>query len=178
MSADATPIPAHLASEFYLWLWWSSETHGSTFKLDDPVGALHLWVDDRLAFRRPDDTKVTAVMTGENPANSLEARAALAGGKVLQELRVGFKRDDREFFVTLKGPGMYVSSLKLPQVLSEGEDEAIYDRVFLYEEFHLVLSGLLQKFGEIRSTSAWAREILPSIEEWLLGDGRSGVSLG
>jgi hypothetical protein len=69
------------------------------------VGAIHLWVDDRLAFRRPEDTKVTAVMTGENPAASLEARAALAGGKVLQEIRVGLRRDDREFFFTLKGPG-------------------------------------------------------------------------
>lgn len=99
-AAEVTPIPAHVAGELYVWLWWASEQSGGAFDLPDPVGRITLWVDDRLAFRRPDDSKVTAVITGENPSTTLEARAALAGGKVLQELRIGLRRDDREFFVT------------------------------------------------------------------------------
>ena len=91
---EATPIPPHLAGELYLWLWWASEAWQGRFELDQPVGVVHIWVDDRLAFRRPDDTKISAVMTGENPASSLEARAALAGGKVLQDLKIGIRRDD------------------------------------------------------------------------------------
>ena len=76
---DGLPVLPHLAGEFYTWLWWSSEVQGAVFSLPDPVGQIELWVDERLAFRNADDTKVTAVMTGEAPSTSLEARAALAG---------------------------------------------------------------------------------------------------
>ena len=167
--AEATPIPAHLAGEFYLWLWWASEQQGGRFDLPDPAGTVHVWVDDRLAFRLPDDTKITAVMTGENPSTSLEARAALAGGKVIQELRVGIRRDDREFFATLKGPSMYVGGLKLPGVLSDTEEEALYCRMFLYEEFTLVVGQLFTRFAELRTSDAWRRDTFPAIRAWLLG---------
>lgn len=170
-SQEATPIPAHLGGEFYLWLWWASEQQGGRFDLANPVGTTHVWVDDRLAFRRPDDTKVTAVMTGENPSTSLEARAALAGGKVIQDLRLGVRRDDREFFVTLRGPGVFIGGLKLPQVLSEAGDEAVFDRMFLFEEFTLILEGLLRSFAGIRASSAWKTEVMPAMSAWLLGQG-------
>jgi hypothetical protein len=167
---EATPIPAHICGEFYLWLWWASEHQASRFDLADPVGTVHVWVDERLAFRLPDDTKVTAIMTGENPANSLEARAALAGGKVIQEVRIGIRRDDREFFATLKGPSLHVGALKLPQVLSEADDEAVYDRMFLYEEFALILKGLLRRFSDVRTASSWSSEVVPAVRTWLVGE--------
>lgn len=167
MSAEATPIPPHVASEFLVWLWWASEQDGAQFTLPDPVGAISCWVDDRLSFRRPDDTKVSAVLTGERPSDSLEARAALAGGKVVQELRVVVRRDDREFHATLRSPGLDLGGLKLPDILSEGEDERIYDRMFLYGEFMLVLSGLLQRFAEVRTGPTWAGEVMPALRQWL-----------
>lgn len=169
-SNEATPIPPHLAGEMYLWLWWASEQQQGRFELDAPVGAVHIWVDDRLAFRRPDDSKVSAVMTGENPAASLEARAALAGGKVLQDIKIGIRRDDREFSVVLRGPGMYLGGLKVPQVLSEAAEEAVVDRMFLIEEVQFILDGLLRTFAAVRSSSRWRDEVLPAVRAWLTGD--------
>lgn len=169
-AAEVTPIPAHVAGELYVWLWWASEQSGGAFDLPDPVGRITLWVDDRLAFRRPDDSKVTAVITGENPSTTLEARAALAGGKVLQELRIGLRRDDREFFVTLKGPAMGLGGLKVPAVLGDARTEAVQDRMFLYEELALVLSGLLAHFGALRTSPAWGREIVPAMRRWLVAE--------
>jgi len=168
MSAEATPIPAHLAGEFYVWLWWYSEQKEGYFDLDQPVGPVICWVDDRLAFRRPDDTKVTAVLTGENPATTLEARAALAGGKVIQELRIGVRREDREFFATLKGPAFHIGGLKIPQVLSETPEEAVQDRMHLYEEFCLIVGGLLGMFAALRESPRWSSSVLPEIRAWLL----------
>lgn len=173
MSGEATPVPAHLGGEFYLWLWFVSERDSAEFELDKPIGAVQVWVDDRLAFRRPEDTKATAVMTGENPAASLEARAALAGGKVLQELRVGVRRDDREFTATLKGPGVMIGQLKVPQVLSDAAEEAVVDRMFLVQEFQLILEALLRKFAAERASKAWGREVLPAMRRWLTGDAEA-----
>lgn len=165
--SDTTPIPAHFAGELYLWLWWASEQQQGRFDLPQPVGPVHVWVENRLAFRRADDTKVTAVMTGENPAATLEARAALTGGKVLQELRVGIRRDDREFSVTLKGPGIFLGGLKVPQVLSEEAAEAVIDRMFLVEEVQMIIDGLIQAFTKIRGAAAWEDDTKPAIRAWL-----------
>ena len=172
MSADieGLPILPHVAGEFYAWLWWASEQNSALFKLPEPIGDVELWVDERLAFRTPNDSRVTAVMTGENPATSLEARAALAGGKVLQEVRVGLRRDDREFFATLKGPAMHLASLKLPQVVSEGGEEVIYDRLHLYEELCFVLGGLFEDFSRRRNGAEWEDDVLPAIRGWVLGE--------
>ena len=168
---EGLPVLPHVAGEFYTWLWWTSETRGSSFELAAPVGTIDLWVDERLAFRNPDDTKLTAVMTGENPASTLEAKAALAGGKVLQELRVGMRRDDREYLCTLKGPAMHLQGLKLPQVVDEGGEELIFERMHLYEEAVLMVEGLFKAFTVVRTSDAWVEEVLPALHDWVLGMG-------
>ena len=136
MSDDTsgTPLVPHITSEFLLWLWWYSEHREGLFRLPEPVGDVTLWIDDRLAFRRPSDSRLTAVMTGDNPSASLEARAALAGGKVLHELRIGIKRDEREFFVTLKGPSLHFQATKLPPVVETSDEEPIHSRLYFYDE--------------------------------------------
>ena len=169
--AEGLPIVPHITGEFYAWLWWSSEQRGGSFDLGDPIGRVDVWVDERLAFRSPDDTKVAAVMTGENPAASLEARAALAGGKVLQEIRVGMRRDDREFFATLKGAAAHLTGVKLPQVVNEGGEEVLYDRIHLYEEICFIVAGLFREFARLRTGEAWQSEVLPSLQSWILGRG-------
>ncbi len=169
MSGEATPIPPHMAAEFYVWFWWYSENNEGRFNLGDNLGVVYAWVDQRLSFRRPGDQKVSTVLTGENPAASLEARAALAGGKVLQDVRIGMRRDEREFYATLRGPAVHVGALKLPQVMSEGLEEQVYDRMFLYEEFHLVLGAILQQFADMRASSEWKSKVLPELRGWLAG---------
>ena len=140
----------------------------------NPVGHVDLWVDERLAFRNPDDTKLTAVMTGDNPAATLEAKAALAGGKVLQEVRLGMRRDDREYLFTLKGPAMHLQGLKLPQVVDEGGAEVLFERMHLYEEAVFVVAGLFQAFTRARTSDAWAEDILPALHDWVLGVDEEG----
>lgn len=167
MSEDGLPIIPHLAGEFYVWLWWASEVQSASMVLEDPVGSVDVWVDERLAFRIVGETKVTAVMTGEASSTSLEARAALAGGKVLQEIKVFLRRDDREFTVTLKGPEMHLTAVNLPQVMSDGQEEALYDRMFLYSELTMIVGALFNDFARKRTSEAWASEIVPAMRQWV-----------
>ncbi|MFT4627516.1 MAG: hypothetical protein ACI8PZ_006201 [Myxococcota bacterium] len=163
------PVLPHVASEFYSWVWWASEQNAGVFKLDDPVGRVDVWVDERLAFRNPEDTRVSAVMTGENPSATIEARAALAGGKVLQDLRLGVRRDDREYFVTLKGAAVHLQGLKLPQVVKDGDAELVFERLHLYDEATLVVGGLFRAYAAARNGGSWDSEVLPSLRSWILG---------
>lgn len=167
MTGDATPIPGHLSSEFYAWLWWTSMQNGGVFRLPDPVGRVDVWVDDRLVFKVAEATRASAVLTGDNPSESLEARAALAGGKVLHEIRIGVRREDREFFATLKGPGVDLGGVKLPQVLSETVEETVYDRMHSLEELGFVLAGLLAEFSQLRASRGWDDEVVPALRRWL-----------
>lgn len=168
MSADPTPVVPHLAGEFYIWLWWSTEERGDGFSLGEDVGHVEVWVDERLAFRKPEDTRVSAVMTGENPSTSLEARAALAGGKVLQELRVGFRRDTREYRVTLRGPTLGFSQIKaMLDGATPSEDAVIYDRMLQYEELSLIVGALFRRFTDERLSPAWEGEVLPALRDWM-----------
>ncbi|MFK7930569.1 MAG: hypothetical protein AB8H79_20455 [Myxococcota bacterium] len=169
-NAEATPVLPHLAPEFYLWLWWRSETGGGSFDLGEEAGRIDLWIDDRLAFRIPGDKKVTAVLTGENPSESLEAKAALYGGKVLNEVRLRIKRDDRDFVVTLKGPELHMTRISLPQALQDSPEEAIYDRLFLYDELWFVIGSLFQTFTDERLSDAWAEDTVPALRAWVEGE--------
>lgn len=167
--AEGLPILPHTAGEFYTWLWWASERSGADFELPDPVGRFTLYVHERLAFRTPDDTKLIAVMTGANPAATLEARAALAGGKVLQEIQVVIRRDEREFLATFKGPAAHLQAVKLPQEVTDGGEEVLYDRIHLYEELCLIVAGLFKEFARIRTSAEWSDEVLPALQAWILG---------
>lgn len=169
MSAEATPTLPHVTSEFYVWLWWHIERFGGEMVLPDPVGPIDVWIDERLAFRVPGEPKVTAVITGDNPSATLESRAALAGGKVLDQVRIGLRRDSREFLVTLKGAAMDLTQVKLPTVLDSAEDEVVYDRMFLYEELCLVMGGLFNRFADLRTSSDWESDAGADLRKWLAG---------
>jgi hypothetical protein len=169
MSDEQLPIAPHTASEFYAWLWWSSEQSEGKFDLGGDIGKIELWVDDRIAFRIPASNKPSAVMTGDNPGASLESRAALAGGKVLHDIRVAVRRDDREFAATLKGPGMDLQRVRLPQAIEGTGEDALYDRMFLYEELQVILGALFKQFAAARAAKMWDKTVLPALKEWVAG---------
>ena len=164
-------LPGHIASDFYLWLWYRSETGGGHLDLGEGV-ELDFWVQERLSFRVVGEQRVSAVMTGEHPSGSPEARAALAGGKVLRDVRLALRREDREYQVTLKGPTVEVGAAKLPGLVKTGDvSEILYERMFLYEELNYMLRGLFRHFSELRVSDQWERGVLTSLRAWAFGDG-------
>lgn len=169
-----TPTPVHLVTEFFVWLWYISERDGGQTALDGgsdgPAERVDVWVDERLSFRNPDDDKPRAVLTGENTATALEARAALAGGKVVRDLQVHVRREEREYTVTLRGPHLDLVGLKLPAGLaptSDGGAEVFYERMYLYDDLWYVLSALYRRFARERTSPAWRTETLPGIRAWV-----------
>ena len=160
---------ANVSCDFLTWLWYTTEREMGSIDLGDPVGRIDFWVDERLAFRNQADDKPIAVMTGESPSTSLEARAALAGGQVLRELRIGAKVAERDYTVTLKGPLLDLSGAKFPPDEAAG-DEAIYDRMYFYEELMNIVKGLFARFSAERTSPEWRTEILPAMRRWVQGE--------
>ncbi len=182
---EVLPVLPHLGSEFMLWLWYESEQTGghiefTSTETDDEVelgapSSLDLWVDERIALRQANDTRVSAVLTGENPSATLESRAALAGGKVLHELRIGIRENDREFYITLKGPGLWPHSAALPMVVSGGTGyEALLDRLALVEEMDMLIGLLFNEYCARRLSDDWAATYAP-MRLWVIGADDGGL---
>jgi hypothetical protein len=159
--------PPHVASEFYLWLWYRSETGAGHLELGEDGGAVDFWVDDRLSFRAAGEDRVSAVLTGENPSTTPEARAALAGGKVLRDLKLALRRGENEYQVVLRGSRVEISGAKLPGLMKNADEaELVYERMFLYEELHFVLAGLFRAFAAVRCAPDWRERTLPDLRRW------------
>lgn len=167
MIEQETPLLTHLPAEFLTWLWFTSESSGGVMQLGPELGAIIVYVDDRISFRALEDDKPRAVLTGENASDTLEARAALAGGRVVKDLRLALKREDREYSVTLKGTLLDLSAAKLPGMVKGNVEEVLYDRMYLYEELHTLVAALLRVFAQARTSDAWREETLPAMRAWV-----------
>jgi hypothetical protein len=167
--AEAAPVLPHLTPEFLTWLWFATERDMGSFSLPEG-GRFDAWVDDRLSFRTAEDDRPRAVLTGENPSGSLEARAALAGGKLVRDLRLGLRREDREYYLVLKGGTLDFQGAKLPGMFKGTEDEALFDRMFLLEELRWLVKVLFQLFAAERSGLDWETVVLPRMRGWVAGE--------
>ena len=118
---------------------------------------------------KPGEANARAIMTGENTSTSPEAMAALANGKVVREVRLHLRHGDHEFQVTLRGAQMDATALKLPPHSSDGEEELLYERMYLYEELWFVVGALYRRFAAERVSQEWSDETLPAIRSWVGG---------
>ncbi|MCB9758995.1 MAG: hypothetical protein H6739_04080 [Alphaproteobacteria bacterium] len=179
---EERPLLPHLPSEFLTWLWFTSEQSGGSLKINEEFGSIDFWVDDRIAFRSMEDEKPRTVLTGENPSTTLEAHAALAGGRIVKELRLAVKREDREYSVNLKGPYLDFQGARLPTVVKGAAEEVLYDRMYCAEELTFIVGALLTRFAQERTSEAWYEETLPAMKAWvsegLGGQGGDTASAG
>ena len=159
----------HLATEFFTWLWWATEQGGG--RLDVDGEEIILWVDDRMAFRLPSEDASRAVLTGADTARAAEAKAAMAAGKIIKELRLRLQWGDREYGFTLKGAGLDVSGLVLPALPDEGdEQDRLMVRMEAIEALWAVLGAIYRQFAAVRTADNWTGEVVPAIQAWLSGE--------
>ncbi|MBM75460.1 MAG: hypothetical protein CMK59_08655 [Proteobacteria bacterium] len=171
-------VAPQLSTDFFVWLWFSSERGKGIVELeeaDQPADggriSIDYFVDDRLVFCNPDAESMKAVITGENTAGALEAKAALSAGKVIQEIRLHMTVDEVEYGVTLKGPFLDLSGLKLPSLSLDGDaggDDrgTLLIRMSQYEEVWGYIGTLYRHFAKIRTGPDW-QDQYAQIKKWL-----------
>ena len=124
-----------------------------------------------MAFRLPSEDASRAVLTGADTARAAEAKAALAAGKVIKEVRLRLQWADREYGFTVKGTGIDIGGLVLPPLPDDGdEQDRLLARMEAIEALWAVLGALYQQFAGVRTTDAWVDDVIPSVQAWLAGD--------
>lgn len=156
----SSKVPPFLISEFLAWVWFCSDSGLSEME------GFTFWVGERLSFRTMLSDKASITMTGESPAQSPEARLAFLKGKVLRDMRIGIRKDDREYEVTLAAD-LSLKSAKLPiQVKGGPLEEQVYDVAFLYEDMTFLVREMFCTFARQRTDPVEWPLYEASIQQW------------
>lgn len=145
--------------EFLLWLFCESD-RGNTPDVR---------VDNKIVLL---DDKNKASITGPDISSLREISVALSRGKKVSSYGLTLENEERTYVLSMRAPGLHFQG-RLPACAPPNGDkgsleaELLYERMYLYEEAHAMLSNLYRSFREARATDeAWAKH-LKRREEWL-----------
>ena len=176
-----------LGREWLLYLWYESERMGAedvealredaTVPLVRPpqelftppgVDPFALYVTSPLGLESRFDVVERVSITGTEPSESNEARAALREGKLPAKLKLEIIRGEREWACSLDGDTLSMSGVRLPAELKKEEEAALEERLYLLGELEAMLDALLQQYVELRLSKRFTSSVRPAMREWLL----------
>ena len=114
-------------------------------------------------------TELTA--RGALAAYSVLVRQALERGLLLHAARVRLTHGEKVYEVTLDADFLDVKSAKLPELMSEEDDDRLTERLWLAEQLGAILQALLESFMKLRGGRKWSKEIVPKLKAWMRGEG-------
>jgi len=166
---DRIETTRFLGGEFVLWLWFSRDVLDGLIEIPGR-GTVEVALESALTLVDPLAEKERVGIRGFDPLGSLEAEHALLRGKLPRKvaLRLGFEQN--EWIATLDAASFALSGVKLPALLSEGEEEHFHERMRLLEQLHDLVQGLYRHFLSVRLSPQWADVLLPEMRRWLHGE--------
>jgi len=166
---DRIETTRFLGGEFVLWLWFSRDVLDGLIEIPGR-GTVEVALESALTLVDPLAEKERVGIRGFDPLGSQEAEHALLRGKLPRKvsLRLGFQQN--EWIATLDAASFALSGVKLPALLSEGEEEHFHERMRLLEQLHDLVQGLYRRFLSVRLSPQWPDALLPEMRRWLQGE--------
>lgn len=157
-----------LGREFLTWLLWKSESAAPVIEFNGE--AVHVLYGGQFTLKGIAGDVMELTAKGAEAAYSRVIRFALENGLLLHSAKLRLSLgDQKEFTFTLDAQMLDIRSAKLPDLLTDEEDDRIQERIFLTERLGEVVQKIFTAFLEIRSGPAWQSEVLPEILEWMKG---------
>jgi hypothetical protein len=155
----------YLGRELLSWLLWRSESGEPLVEYEErPVTVLFT---SRVVLKgvHEDVTEMTA--RGATAPYSKEVRHALDRGLLVHSARLCFTHGDRQYEATLDAEHLDVRAAKLPQLMTEEEDDALQERLYLVEQLAAIVDALVEAFLAVRTSKRWRQKIVPAMKEWM-----------
>lgn len=164
-----------LGREFLTWLWYYVDTAPDSVKVpsgqDKRSVNVSFWIDDRILLDSVSGHQ--NLMRGGDPAHSPEASIALATGKTVKELKLGFHvKGVGDFSANLNSSDLCPRSVRLPgnDLLGDDEDSSflpIQQRIKQTALLLSIIDHLFETFLDLRLSSAWINEHQNDMKEWI-----------
>jgi hypothetical protein len=160
-----------LGRELLTWLLWRSEA-GEPLVEVDGAGVVVLFTG-RVVLRglAGDVTELSA--RGAAAPYAAQVRQALASGLLVHQARLRLSQGERAFEVTLDAEHLDVRAAKLPELLTEAEDDRAAERLDLCDQLGRMVDALVAAFLEVRGDAAWTRKTVPALRRWMEAEPRS-----
>jgi hypothetical protein len=156
---------SYLGREFLTWLLYSSESGEPIVRFDDqPVT---LVFTDRLVLRGIAGEVVELTVKGAMAPYSPIVRQAMDRGLLIHQGRLRLAHGERSYEATLDAEHLAFKGGKVPDLLSEEDDDGIHERLMLAEQLALLVHALLEQFLKLRSSKRWAKDVVPAMKAWM-----------
>lgn len=157
-----------LGREFLTWLLWRSEP-GEALLTHEDHDLVALYVG-RVILRGVHGEVVELAAKGTLAPYSTHVRRALADGLLVHTARLQLTHGERVWEATLDAEHLDIRSAKLPELLTEEEDDRLTERLDLVDQLSAMLDALVAEFIGQRKSRAWAKTIVPAMQEWMRGE--------
>ena len=157
-----------LGRELLTWLLWRSESGDALVEVDG-TGVVVLFTG-RVVLRglAGDVTEVAA--RGAAAPYAAQVKRALASGLLVHQARLRLTHGERSFEVTVDAEFLDVRAAKLPELLTEAEDDRAAERLDLCEQLGRLVDALVEAFLSVRAEKGWARSTVPALRAWMEED--------
>src|SRR5512140_3750431 len=154
-----------LGRELLTWLLWRSESGDPVVELDG-AGLVVLFTG-RVLLRgiAGDVTEVAA--RGAAAPYAAQVKRALASGLLVHQARLRLTQGERSWEVTLDAEHLDLKAAKLPELLTEEEDDRAAERLDLCDQLCRFVDALVAAFLELRASKAWSRTAVPGLRAWM-----------
>ena len=157
---------AFLGREFMTWLLWRVDQGEETFGAGEQAFTLGFGSRVRLDALAGDVT--AAVLRGGPAAHSVMARAGIGAGSMLREAELRAVRGEKEWRFTLDADSFDLKGVKLPELLTEEDDDRFLERIALTLELDALVKAAFAEFARERARPSWRRAVVPAIREWVV----------
>ncbi|WP_242342212.1 hypothetical protein [Anaeromyxobacter terrae] len=154
----------YLGRELLTWLLWRSESTEPVIELDG-AGVTVVFVG-RLTLRGIAGDVTELVARGALAPYSAQVRRALDAGLLVHQARVRIEHAERVYETTLDAEFLDVRAAKLPELLTEEEDDRLLERLELAERLSAIVDALSGAFLDVRTSRAWRKRVA-TLKAWM-----------
>jgi hypothetical protein len=157
-----------LGRELLTWLLWRSEP-GEPLVEVDGEGVQVLYAG-RVVLRglSGDVTELSA--RGAAAPYARKVRRALASGLLVHQARLRLVHGERTFELTVDAEHLDVRAAKLPELLTDEEDDRAAERLDLCDQLGRMIDALVAAFLEVRAGKGWDKKVVPALRAWMEAD--------
>jgi hypothetical protein len=159
---------AYLGRELLTWMLWRSES-GDALVDHEGSGLVVLYLG-RVILRgiNGDVTELSA--RGALAPYSEQVRHSLDRGLLVHQARLRLTHGEKVYEVTLDAEFLDIRAAKLPDLLSEEEDDKLMERLYLTEQLSGMVDALVQSFLAVRASRNWGKKVVPAMKSWMRGE--------
>ena len=148
---------SELAAEFLAWAWSRAQMGHGSITLNADGDTCEWWIDDRVGLAPERELRPQTTVKGDRVSESATLLGAFAEGEKVRTARLGLRRSDREYTVTLATEALRIGSAKMPRSSAGDRVEDLHLRMFGVEEVHAILDAMFAAFAADRISDRWGQ---------------------